>query len=67
MNILMWLENWDGKVPKPAILKPEPLWTESKCSPCLSRRLAHSHQRVGQGQRRRRFQRGGHGGAHRAR
>jgi DNA-directed RNA polymerase II subunit RPB1 len=27
MNILMWLENWDGKVPKPAILKPEPLWT----------------------------------------
>jgi len=27
MNILMWLENWDGKVPKPAVLKPEPLWT----------------------------------------
>ena len=26
-NILMWLENWDGKVPAPAILKPRPLWT----------------------------------------
>ena len=27
MNILMWHTNWDGKVPKPAIIKPEPLWT----------------------------------------
>lgn len=27
MNILMWLEVWDGSVPVPAILKPEPLWT----------------------------------------
>jgi len=27
MNIIMWLEDWDGKMPKPAILKPEPLWT----------------------------------------
>ena len=27
MNILMWLEDWDGKVPAPAILKPRPLWT----------------------------------------
>ena len=27
MNILMWHTNWDGMVPKPAILKPEPLWT----------------------------------------
>jgi DNA-directed RNA polymerase II subunit RPB1 len=26
-NILMWLENWDGRVPAPAILKPRPLWT----------------------------------------
>ncbi len=23
----MWLEDWDGRVPMPAILKPEPLWT----------------------------------------
>ena len=27
MNILMWIEHWDGKVPMPAILKPKPLWT----------------------------------------
>jgi DNA-directed RNA polymerase II subunit RPB1 len=26
-NLLMHLENWDGSVPVPAILKPEPLWT----------------------------------------
>ena len=23
----MWIENWNGEIPKPAILKPEPLWT----------------------------------------
>ncbi|KAL1315999.1 DNA-directed RNA polymerase II subunit RPB1 [Arachis duranensis] len=27
MNILMWWEDFDGKVPTPTILKPEPLWT----------------------------------------
>ena len=27
MNILMWLEDWDGRVPQPAVLKPKPLWT----------------------------------------
>ncbi|QDZ21005.1 DNA-directed RNA polymerase II [Chloropicon primus] len=27
MNILMWIEHWDGVVPTPAILKPKPLWT----------------------------------------
>ncbi|XLS72006.1 hypothetical protein HN51_028871 [Arachis hypogaea] len=27
MNILMWWEDFDGNVPTPAILKPEPLWT----------------------------------------
>jgi DNA-directed RNA polymerase II subunit RPB1 len=27
MNILMWLEDWDGRVPLPAVLKPRPLWT----------------------------------------
>jgi DNA-directed RNA polymerase II subunit RPB1 len=26
-NILMWLEDWDGQVPPPTILKPRPLWT----------------------------------------
>jgi DNA-directed RNA polymerase II subunit RPB1 len=27
MNILMWLESWDGTVPTPTILKPKQLWT----------------------------------------
>lgn len=27
MNMLMWLEDWDGRVPMPAVLKPRPLWT----------------------------------------
>ncbi|KAJ3374315.1 DNA-directed RNA polymerase II subunit rpb1 [Allomyces arbusculus] len=27
MNLLMWVPNWDGNVPPPAIMKPKPLWT----------------------------------------
>ncbi|KNC87399.1 hypothetical protein SARC_00490 [Sphaeroforma arctica JP610] len=27
MNLLMYLQHWDGVVPQPAILKPKPLWT----------------------------------------
>ncbi|KAK3699426.1 hypothetical protein QZH41_018587, partial [Actinostola sp. cb2023] len=27
MNLLMWIPNWNGKIPQPAILKPKPLWT----------------------------------------
>lgn len=27
MNILMWIEDFNGEVPVPAILKPKPLWT----------------------------------------
>ncbi|KAL3809055.1 LOW QUALITY PROTEIN: hypothetical protein ACHAXA_001717, partial [Cyclostephanos tholiformis] len=27
MNLLMWVEDWDGKIPLPAIYKPEELWT----------------------------------------
>ncbi|GJN39639.1 hypothetical protein PR202_gb28770 [Eleusine coracana subsp. coracana] len=27
MNTLMWWEDFDGKVPAPAILKPRPIWT----------------------------------------
>lgn len=26
-NMLMWVSNWDGKIPIPAILKPQELWT----------------------------------------
>ncbi|WP_369074904.1 hypothetical protein, partial [Vibrio cholerae] len=27
MNIMMWVPNFDGKLPVPAILKPKQLWT----------------------------------------
>lgn len=27
MNLLMYLNDWDGFIPQPAILKPKPLWT----------------------------------------
>lgn len=27
MDIMMWKEDFDGRVPTPAVLKPEPLWT----------------------------------------
>jgi DNA-directed RNA polymerase II subunit RPB1 len=26
-NMLMWVSNWDGKIPIPAVLKPQELWT----------------------------------------
>ncbi|XP_068728449.1 DNA-directed RNA polymerase II subunit RPB1-like [Montipora capricornis] len=27
MNLMMWITDWNGKLPQPAILKPKPLWT----------------------------------------
>ncbi|KAI0473760.1 DNA-directed RNA polymerase II subunit RPB1 [Xylariaceae sp. FL0804] len=27
MNIMLWVPNWDGIIPTPAILKPRPRWT----------------------------------------
>jgi DNA-directed RNA polymerase II subunit RPB1 len=27
MNIMMWVPEWDGVIPQPAILKPRPRWT----------------------------------------
>lgn len=27
MNVLLWVPNWDGSIPTPAILKPRPRWT----------------------------------------
>ncbi len=26
-NILLWVPDWDGTVPIPAIIKPKPMWT----------------------------------------
>ena len=27
MNILMWVDNWDGRIPPPCIVKPKELWS----------------------------------------
>ena len=27
MNILLWVPEWDGVIPQPAIIKPRPMWT----------------------------------------
>ena len=27
MNLLMWVQDWDGRIPPPAIFKPKELWT----------------------------------------
>lgn len=27
MNLIMWVDDWDGQLPMPAIMKPQPLWT----------------------------------------
>ena len=27
MNILLWVPDWDGVIPQPAIIKPRPMWT----------------------------------------
>ena len=27
MNLLMWVQDWDGRIPVPALLKPRELWT----------------------------------------
>uniref|UniRef100_A0A9I9D6E9 DNA-directed RNA polymerase subunit n=1 Tax=Cucumis melo TaxID=3656 RepID=A0A9I9D6E9_CUCME len=46
MNILMWWEDFDGKIPAPAILKPQPLWTGKQIN--LTRTSAwHSESETG--------------------
>ncbi len=33
-NILLWIEDWNGQIPMPAILKPKPLWTGKQVGVC---------------------------------
>jgi len=40
MNIMLWVQNWDGIVPEPAVIKPRPLWTGKQIfSMCLPKEL----------------------------
>lgn len=37
-NILLWVPDWDGTIPTPAIIKPKPLWTGKQIlSMCIPR------------------------------
>ena len=37
-NILLWVPEWDGTVPTPAVIKPKPLWTGKQLlSMCIPR------------------------------
>ena len=37
-NILLWVPDWDGTVPTPAVIKPKPLWTGKQIlSMCIPR------------------------------
>jgi len=42
-NILMNLETWDGRLPVPAILKPQPLWTGKQLFSCLLPKINMAH------------------------
>jgi DNA-directed RNA polymerase II subunit RPB1 len=43
INILMTMEDWDGVVPMPTILKPRPLWTGKQVSSYLHQHHHRSH------------------------
>jgi DNA-directed RNA polymerase beta' subunit len=43
MNMLMWLEDWDGRVPMPAVLKPRPLWTGKQVGSVVGHSLPTIH------------------------
>ena len=42
-NILMNLETWDGRLPVPAILKPQPMWTGKQLFSCLLPKINMAH------------------------
>lgn len=43
-NILLWVANWDGTIPPPAIIKPRPLWTGKQIlSMCIPKGINIRH------------------------
>lgn len=43
-NILLWVPNWDGSIPPPAIIKPRPLWTGKQIlSMCIPKGINIRH------------------------
>ncbi|KAH8597475.1 putative DNA-directed RNA polymerase II subunit rpb1 [Bisporella sp. PMI_857] len=43
MNVLLWVPEWDGVVPQPAILKPRPRWTGKQLISMIIPKIVNLH------------------------
>ena len=43
MNILLWVPEWDGVIPQPAILKPRPRWTGKQIISMVIPKIVNLH------------------------
>ncbi|KUJ24262.1 DNA-directed RNA polymerase II subunit RPB1 [Mollisia scopiformis] len=43
MNILLWVPDWDGVIPQPAILKPRPRWTGKQVISMIIPKIVNLH------------------------
>ncbi|PMD18480.1 putative DNA-directed RNA polymerase II subunit rpb1 [Hyaloscypha hepaticicola] len=43
MNILLWVPDWDGIIPQPAILKPRPRWTGKQVISMVIPKIVNLH------------------------
>jgi DNA-directed RNA polymerase II subunit RPB1 len=43
MNILLWVPEWDGVIPQPAILKPRPRWTGKQIVSMIIPKIVNLH------------------------
>ncbi|TGO54691.1 hypothetical protein BCON_0103g00020 [Botryotinia convoluta] len=43
MNILLWVPDWDGVIPQPAILKPRPRWTGKQIVSLIIPKIVNSY------------------------
>lgn len=44
MNVLLWVPEWDGVIPQPAIIKPRPRWTGKQLASMVIPKYVHLHQ-----------------------
>ncbi|KAI0007643.1 beta and beta-prime subunits of DNA dependent RNA-polymerase [Xylariaceae sp. FL0662B] len=49
MNIMLWVPNWDGIIPQPAILKPRPRWTGKQVVSMIIPREINLYTKPGSG------------------
>lgn len=45
MNILLWVPEWDGVIPQPAIFKPRPRWTGKQLISMVIPKIVNLHMR----------------------